>query len=130
MRETPSHARILVADDEDSIRFVLREALETAGHTVDEVETGQAALDRLASGTYDLAFLDIRMPGIGGDGGLWIDLFQSHPHPLPREGAVWPESLQGIGAQSCSFFVPKIASDKRQTMVEDGARRIRQDDRG
>ena len=66
MRETPSHARILVADDEDSIRFVLREALETAGHTVDEVETGQAALDRLASGTYDLAFLDIRMPGPTG----------------------------------------------------------------
>ena len=59
-------AHILVADDEDSIRFVLREALEAAGHRVDEVETGDAALEALSSGRYDLAFLDIRMPGTTG----------------------------------------------------------------
>ncbi len=65
MNET-NGARILVADDEDSIRFVLREALESAGHQVDEVETGDAALDALASGQYLAAFLDIRMPGPSG----------------------------------------------------------------
>jgi len=59
-------ARILVADDEASIRFVLREALEAAGHQVDEVETGDAALEALSSGRYDVAFLDIRMPGTTG----------------------------------------------------------------
>ena len=59
-------ARILVADDEDSIRFVLREALESAGHKVEEVDSGDAALDALAKGRYDLAFLDIRMPGPSG----------------------------------------------------------------
>ncbi len=67
---TPSEradgARVLIADDEESIRFVLREALESAGHRVDEVATGDAALDALADGRYDLAFLDIRMPGPGG----------------------------------------------------------------
>ena len=51
-------ARILVADAEDSIRFVLREALESAGHKVEEVDSGDAALDALAKGRYDLAFLD------------------------------------------------------------------------
>ncbi len=59
-------ARILVADDEASIRFVLREALETAGHEIDDVETGDAALEALSRGRYDLAFLDIRMPGPSG----------------------------------------------------------------
>jgi two-component system nitrogen regulation response regulator GlnG len=59
-------AQILVADDEASIRFVLREALEAAGHKIDEVETGDAALEALACGRYDLAFLDIRMPGTNG----------------------------------------------------------------
>ena len=63
MNET---ARILIADDEESIRFVLREALESAGHEVNEVEGGDAALDALAKGGYDLAFLDIRMPGMSG----------------------------------------------------------------
>jgi len=57
---------ILVADDEDSIRFVLREALEAEGHRVNEVPDGESALDALNSNQFDLAFLDIRMPGSSG----------------------------------------------------------------
>ena len=59
-------SRILVADDEDSIRFVLREALEAAGHQVIDVADGSRALEELETGQYDLAFLDIRMPGHSG----------------------------------------------------------------
>jgi len=58
--------RILVADDEPSIRFVLREALEAEGHELREVESGDAAVQALAGGHFDLAFLDIRMPGPSG----------------------------------------------------------------
>ncbi|MBW2387491.1 MAG: sigma-54-dependent Fis family transcriptional regulator [Deltaproteobacteria bacterium] len=60
------HAKILIADDEQSIRFVLREALEAEGHSVEEVEDGDRALEKLASGQFDVAFLDIRMPGLTG----------------------------------------------------------------
>jgi len=59
-------AQILVADDEESIRFVLREALEAAGHHVEEVQDGEQALERLSGGAFDIAFLDIRMPGRSG----------------------------------------------------------------
>jgi two-component system nitrogen regulation response regulator GlnG len=59
-------ARILVADDEPSIRFVLREALEAAGHEVVDVDSGDAALELLASERFQIAFLDIRMPGATG----------------------------------------------------------------
>ncbi len=61
-----SGARVLVADDEASIRFVLRETLESAGHTVVDVTNGDDALRALADGAYDLAFCDIRMPGPSG----------------------------------------------------------------
>jgi two-component system nitrogen regulation response regulator GlnG len=59
-------ARVLVADDEASIRFVLREALEEAGHEVVDVDSGDAAWKALAEGRFEIAFLDIRMPGSSG----------------------------------------------------------------
>ncbi|MEN8182303.1 MAG: sigma-54 dependent transcriptional regulator [Myxococcota bacterium] len=59
-------ARILVADDEPGIRFVLREALEAVGCQVAEADSGDAARKALAGASYDVAFLDIRMPGPSG----------------------------------------------------------------
>jgi len=59
-------ARVLIADDESSIRFFLRETLESAGHEVVEVETGDAALEALSAEPFAIAFLDIRMPGLTG----------------------------------------------------------------
>ncbi len=61
--------RILVADDERSIRFVLREALEELGHEVLEADSGEAALrvlEESAAHPLDLAVVDIRMPGASG----------------------------------------------------------------
>ncbi|MDE0885929.1 MAG: sigma-54 dependent transcriptional regulator [Myxococcota bacterium] len=61
-----SRLAVLIADDEESIRFVLREALEAEGHRVNEVADGESALDALSSDQFDIAFLDIRMPGHSG----------------------------------------------------------------
>ena len=44
--------RILIADDEPSIRFVLREALEADGHSVEDVEDGDAAAHALPGGDF------------------------------------------------------------------------------
>ena len=57
---------VLVADDEASIRFVLREALEAEGHVVSETGDGETAVQLLSSSHFDLAFVDIRMPGRTG----------------------------------------------------------------
>ncbi len=59
-------SRILVADDEASIRFVLHEALEAQGHEVVEATDGGEARRLLAGERFDFAFLDIRMPGASG----------------------------------------------------------------
>ncbi len=59
-------ARVLVADDEPSIRFVLRETLEGMGCSVVEAASGDAALEALLAGAFEVAFLDIRMPGPSG----------------------------------------------------------------
>jgi two-component system nitrogen regulation response regulator GlnG len=58
--------RILVVDDEPSVRFVLREALEEQGHTVEEAGAGGAAREILGRERFDVVFLDIRMPDADG----------------------------------------------------------------
>ena len=73
MSESPDIMRVLVADDEASIRFVLQEVLEGLGHEVTVVEDGDAAARELASDLYDMAFLDIRMPGMTG-----LEVLQQH----------------------------------------------------
>ena len=58
--------RILVADDEESIRWVLAKALKKQGFIVDLAEDGTQARTLARQNHYDLAVLDIKMPGIHG----------------------------------------------------------------
>ena len=58
--------RILVADDEESIRWVLSKALSKQGYQVDLATNGQQALEMGRQKSYDLAVLDIKMPGLSG----------------------------------------------------------------
>ena len=59
-------AKILVADDERSIRLVLKKYLQSKGHTVVEASDGEEALRVLKGGDVELAFLDIKMPKVTG----------------------------------------------------------------
>jgi two-component system nitrogen regulation response regulator GlnG len=61
-----SISRILVADDEESMRWVLSKALKRKGFSVDLAHDGRQALALIQDNSYDLAILDIKMPGING----------------------------------------------------------------
>jgi DNA-binding NtrC family response regulator len=58
--------RILLADDEEIVRKTISEYLRDSGQHVDEAHDGLAALARLETCDYDLALLDVRMPGMDG----------------------------------------------------------------
>jgi excisionase family DNA binding protein len=62
------HQRVLVVDDEASIRDLLAKTLALAEYEVDTAPDGASALDRLreARGAYDLMIADLRMPGMDG----------------------------------------------------------------
>ena len=59
-------SRVLVADDDPSVRFVLAKAMESAGYEVLAVEDGDAAVRAIDAGGIDVALLDVRMPGRDG----------------------------------------------------------------
>jgi len=58
--------RILVVDDEENIREGCRRSLERIGYEVEVAAEAREALAKLDSQSYDLALLDIRMPGMSG----------------------------------------------------------------
>lgn len=58
--------RILLLEDDQQFRELLREALQWEGYTVDEVGRGEDAVARARETTYDLVISDIRMDGMSG----------------------------------------------------------------
>ena len=58
--------KILIVDDEEMIREVIKEYSEDAGYQTDEAENGKIALEKINKNTYDLLILDIMMPEMDG----------------------------------------------------------------
>ena len=67
--EQSLEARVLVVDDEENQRLLIRHILESAGYIVDEAETAEDAstklkpLEEKAPSPYDVAVIDFRLPG-------------------------------------------------------------------
>jgi CheY-like chemotaxis protein len=59
-------ARVLVIDDEDSIRDILSRILETKGHQVVVASNGEEGIERFKSEPFDLVFTDLGMPKLSG----------------------------------------------------------------
>ncbi len=65
-RASGAPGAILIADDEESIRWVLERALAQTGHRVATVDSGAGALAALRAETFDVALIDIKMPDLSG----------------------------------------------------------------
>src|SRR3954453_24126826 len=65
-RRMNARLRVLVVDDDEDIRLLLRELLERAGYTVDEAGSGRAALRHLFANAPALVILDVTMPEMDG----------------------------------------------------------------
>ncbi len=63
---TMAEGRILIADDEDGLRWVLEKGFRGAGYQVTAVKDGTSALREAEAQPFDLILLDIRMPGMDG----------------------------------------------------------------
>lgn len=91
---------ILVVDDEQLIRDLLRYMLTAHDHLVEVAEDGQRALELFGKSTYDLVITDFRMPGINGlqlaqlirqrAPHQPILLFTGHLETLPKAGEQLP----------------------------------------
>ncbi len=74
-------AKILLVDDEASIRMALKEILEYESHTVIESPDAVAGLKALSQETFDLVITDIKMPKV--DGLEFLQQIKEHGHEMP-----------------------------------------------
>jgi excisionase family DNA binding protein len=72
-------ANILVVDDEEVIRLLFKDTLEELGHKVITAENAAIALEVVKQRDLDLAFLDLKMPGMDG-----AELFRQIKAVKPR----------------------------------------------
>ena len=66
MAKSKPLAKILIVDDEKSIRSSLREVLEFQDYTVDEAADGMECVVKVKQRSYDVIILDIKMPKMDG----------------------------------------------------------------
>jgi excisionase family DNA binding protein len=121
---TAAH-RVLVADDEESIRELLARTLALAEYDVETVGDARAALDRLRQADYDLLIADLRMPGM--DGLLLIrEARRMHP-TLPviiitgyssEASAIEAVNLGVVGYLVKPFRVPQVLSAVARALGE------------
>ncbi len=64
---TGDRLRILVVDDEASVRVALQRYFASRGHEVETTASGKDALARLREGTFDAVVVDMRMPDLSGE---------------------------------------------------------------
>ncbi len=65
-RRAPKGRRVLVVDDEPSVAYLIADALEQEGYEVRVHTESQRALSQALAEVFDLAVLDVRMPGLDG----------------------------------------------------------------
>ncbi|SEM59543.1 Signal transduction histidine kinase [Stigmatella aurantiaca] len=64
--ENPSKRRVVVVEDNEDVRDIMKELLEDQGHEVEVATHGLAAVETLLAVLPDVAFVDVGLPGIDG----------------------------------------------------------------
>lgn len=102
-------ARILVAEDNSTNQRVAQLILESGGHVVTIVDNGEAALDALERGGFDIALFDLSMPVVSGLEALKLYRFTT-PRPIPvliLSANVTTESILDCERAGAAEFIGK-----------------------
>ena len=115
--------RVLVIDDEESVRDTVRDGLGLMGYDVDTAENGQVGIDKFSEGGFDVVLCDLNMPGMPGVA-LHRTLLRQDPVLAARVafvtgGAIRPESRaylrgQPIPVLAKPFGVPELRAVVRE----------------
>jgi response regulator RpfG family c-di-GMP phosphodiesterase/serine/threonine protein kinase len=106
----PERYRILVVDDESSVRELCRQLLDAEGAVVEAAANGTQALAMTAKGDFDLILLDVAMPDLNGVevlARLRQQQPKSHVKVLMFSGHTTPEEMSDMLGRGADDFLTK-----------------------
>ena len=114
--------KVLVADDDDAVRNMLREALERDGFEVVEATNVREALSCIAAESFDVLLADLHMPH-SGDGFTVVSAMRhTHPHAATFVLSGYPEleeALAAIRAQTDEVLVKPIEIAELRKLIHE-----------
>ena len=115
------HARILIVDDDETIRTTMKAILEDEGYLVDLASTGEEAIQLTMKTTYNIALLDIRLPDMEG-----VDLLKLMRDSVPRTRKVmvtgYPSMQNAIAAlnkNADAYLLKPLDNEKLLNLVKE-----------
>ena len=112
--------RILLVDDEPTIRLSLGDTLQSAGHTITLADDGVAAVERLKDARFDLVVSDIRMPRMDG-----LRLFEQAREIAPQTDVIlmtaYGEVRDAVAALrdgACDYLIKPFSDDELLVRVQ------------
>jgi len=113
--------RILVVDDDESIRSTVQAILQDEGYTVDLASTGQEAIQKTKENRYNVALLDIRLPDIEG-----VELLELLKEGVPRIRKImvtgYPSiqnSVAAVNKRADAYLIKPVDPDNLLAVVEE-----------
>ncbi len=119
--------KILVIDDEPTLRHSLEVALKTSGYDVLTARTGEEGLERFKSDPPDLILLDHWLPGINGDEVLRRIKEEDSEIPIiimTAQGSI-EIAVNSMKLGAFDFLVKPFELDQVEDLIQKGIDRIR-----
>ena len=112
--------RIIAVDDDRAILNVFQRALESRGYSVDTAETGQEALEKIRTGFYNLALLDIKLPDMDGTD-LLDSIQESSPKMIKVMVTGYPDlenAIKSLNMGADAYVVKPISMEELLAVVK------------
>jgi len=117
----PEHPRILIVDDDETIRESLSTVLKEKGYLIETAENGREAIGKSEKDAYNLVLIDIRLPDMDG-----VQLLTAMKETTPKMVKIiitgYPSlqnAIEAVNKGADGYIVKPIKMDALLTMIKE-----------
>jgi DNA-binding NtrC family response regulator len=116
-----NETRILIVDDDDTIRSTMKAILEDEGYTVDLAASGKEGVQKANETAYNIALLDIRLPDMEG-----VELLKLMKPAVPRTRKImvtgYPSTqnaIEALNKNADAYLIKPVDIEKLLKTIEE-----------